>query len=101
VNGWLLVGVLAAVAIGLRAAGPLAIGDRRLPAPAARAIPLLAPALFAALVATGALARGTHLHPDARIAGIAAAAVAVWRRAPVLVVLLVAAGTTALLRLAW
>jgi len=99
VNGWLLVAVLAAVAIGLRAAGPLAIGTRRLPAPAERALPLLAPALFAALVATGALASGESLHPDARLAGIAAAAIAVWRRAPVLVVLLVAAGTTALVRL--
>jgi branched-subunit amino acid transport protein len=101
VNGWLLVAVLAFVAIGLRAAGPLVIGTRRLPAPARRALPLLAPAVFAALVATGALARGEHLHPDARLAGLAAAAVAVWRRAPVIVVLVVAAGTAALVRLAW
>jgi branched-subunit amino acid transport protein len=99
VSGWLLVAVVSAVAIGLRAAGPLAIGERRLPEAAARALPLLAPALFAALVATGTLARGQTLHPDARIAGIAAAAIAVWRRAPAHVVLAVAAGTTALLRL--
>ncbi|HEV3497212.1 MAG TPA: AzlD domain-containing protein, partial [Actinomycetes bacterium] len=42
---------------------------------------------------------GQRLVVDARLAGVAAAGVALWLRAPVLAVLAVAVATTALLRL--
>ncbi|MEO2155122.1 MAG: AzlD domain-containing protein, partial [Acidimicrobiales bacterium] len=44
-------------------------------------------------------ADGTSLVLDARLAGVGLAAVAVWRRAPFVVVVLVAMAATALIRL--
>ena len=64
-----------------------------------RIIPLLAPALLAALVITETFG-GDHrsLVIDARAGGVAVAGVAIARRAPLPVVVLVAAGVTAALR---
>ena len=50
-------------------------------------MPLLAPALLAALVVGQTAADGRALVADARLAGVAAAAVALAARAPLLVVL--------------
>jgi hypothetical protein len=55
--------------------------------------------LLAALAAVQTFADGRHLTIDARVAGVAVALVAIWRRAPFLVVVGLAAATTALLRL--
>ena len=55
-------------------------------------------ALLMALVAVGTFADGRSLVVDARVAGLAAAAVALLLRAPFLVVVLVAAATTAPVR---
>lgn len=55
--------------------------------------------LLAALAAVQTFADGRHLTVDARVAGVAVALVAIWRRAPFLVVVGLAAATTALLRL--
>ena len=59
---------------------------------------LLPVALLAALVAVQTFSTGTELQVDARIAGLAAAIVALALRAPFLVVVLVAAVTAAVLR---
>lgn len=56
---------------------------------------LLPPALLAALVVSQTVATGTELVIDARLAGVAAGAVAVWRKAPFWLVLLIAAAVTA------
>ena len=62
-------------------------------------IPLLAPALLAALVVTETVGgTGRSLAIDARLAGLVVAAIAIWRRWPLAVVVLCAAGATALLR---
>jgi hypothetical protein len=64
-----------------------------------RRVALLLPvALLAALIATNTFSAGDRLVLDARAAGLAAAALAVWRKAPFLVVVAVAAATAALLR---
>lgn len=55
--------------------------------------------LLAALAATQTFADGRSLTIDARAAGVAVALVAIWRRLPFLVVVGLAAATTALLRL--
>ena len=55
-------------------------------------MPLLAPCLLAALVVGQTVADGRALVVDARVAGVAAAAVALALRAPLLVVLGAAAG---------
>ncbi|PZS19042.1 MAG: branched-chain amino acid transporter AzlD [Pseudonocardiales bacterium] len=66
-----------------------------------RLVELLPVALLAALVVVEALANGRRLQFDGpRLAGFAAAALAVWRRAPFLVVVVLAGVTAALLRLA-
>jgi uncharacterized membrane protein len=62
-------------------------------------VELLPVALLAALVVVEAIANGRHIELDGpQLAGVAVGAVAVWRRAPFLVVVVVAAATAALLR---
>ncbi|MGZ8610942.1 MAG: AzlD domain-containing protein, partial [Actinomycetota bacterium] len=60
---------------------------------------LLAPALLAALVAVQTFGEGEALVVDERVVGVAAAAIALRLRAPLLVVLVIAAATTAIVRL--
>ena len=59
---------------------------------------LLPVALLAALVAVQTFSTGSELQVDARIAGLAAAIIALALRAPFLVVVLIAAITAAVLR---
>ncbi|SDP35871.1 Branched-chain amino acid transport protein (AzlD) [Nakamurella panacisegetis] len=54
--------------------------------------------LLAALIAVQTVGRGQSIHLDARLAGVAIAGLAIWRRAPFLVVVFAAAVTTALVR---
>lgn len=56
--------------------------------------------LLASLTAVNAVASGQALALDARVGALAAAAVALWLRAPFLVVVLAGAAAAALLRLA-
>ena len=64
-----------------------------------RVADLLPVALLAALVAVQALASGNDLVPDARLAGLAVAVVALVLRAPFIVVVGLAASTAAVVRL--
>ena len=64
-----------------------------------RVLALMPVALLAALAAVQAIAAGDHLRPDARLAGVAVAAVALLLRAPFIVVVALAALTAALIRL--
>lgn len=84
----------------IKAAGPVLLGARPLPGPIRAVVPLLAPALLAALVATATLDGGQRLVLDARLIGLGAAAVALLLRAPVLAVVIVAAAAAAVARLA-
>jgi branched-subunit amino acid transport protein len=96
---WVTIGGLAVATAGIKASGPVIFGGRELPRLLARIIPLLAPALLAALVVTetfGGHARA--LIVDARAAGIVAAGIALAMRASLVVVVLSAAVTTALVR---
>jgi branched-subunit amino acid transport protein len=90
---------LAAGCYALKAAGPLFVGDRRLPRLLEDGLALLALPLLAALIAVQTFGDGQELVLDARAAGLGAAIVAVALRAPFLVVMLAGAGTAALLRL--
>jgi branched-subunit amino acid transport protein len=84
----------------LKLAG-LSVPDRVLDRPFVRRLADLVPvALLGALVAVQALSTGEHLRLDARLAGVAVAVVALLARAPFLVVVVSAAATTALLRVA-
>jgi branched-subunit amino acid transport protein len=95
---WITIAGLAATTVAIKAAGPLAIGGRELPEAAFAVIGLLAPALLAALILTGPFTYEQDLTVDARAAGLACAGVAVALRAPLLVVVLVAAVGTAVVR---
>ena len=96
---WITVAGLCVTTALIKAFGPLVFGGRGLHPVLARVIPLLAPALLAALVVTETVdGVGRSLVIDARVGGLLAAAVAISRRWPLAVVVLCAAGTTALLR---
>jgi branched-subunit amino acid transport protein len=95
---WTTIGVLTVVSATIKATGPVLVGGRELPGWATRIIALLAPALLAALVVVDTFADGKSLVLDARAAGLAAAGIAVALRAPIIVVILLAAAVTALVR---
>jgi hypothetical protein len=95
---WVSVLVVGLATIAIKAAGPVLAGGRELAQGPGRVVQLLAPALLAAMVATNALATDDQIVIDERAPGLGAAAVAVVLRAPLLVVVLVAAATAAGLR---
>jgi branched-subunit amino acid transport protein len=96
---WLVIGVVGAVTILFKASGPVLLGRRELPPRALAVVEVLAPAMLAALVVTQTVGGNRELVFDERLAGVAAGAVAVWLRAPLIIVMIVAAGTAALIRL--
>jgi branched-subunit amino acid transport protein len=93
-----LIAGCAAVTFVIKAAGPVALGGRELPIAFRSVIMVLAPALFAALVVTQALADGTHLAIGPETAGVAAGALVVWRTDSIVACVVVAAVVTAVLR---
>ena len=96
---WIVVGVVGAATIALKSAGPVFLGGRELPPLALlRIVELLAPALLAALVAVQIFGGDRELVLDARVPGLAAAALALLVRAPIVVVVIAAAAATALAR---
>ena len=95
---WLLVAIVGLGTVALKGVGPLVLGGRRLPDRLTGVVSLLAPTLLAALIVTNTFATGTALVIDARVAGMAAAVVAIVLRAPILVVIVVAAVAAAVTR---
>jgi branched-subunit amino acid transport protein len=88
---WVTIAGLVVTTAAIKAAGPVLVGGRELPAGATAVIGLLAPALLTALILTDTFARDQDLTVDARAAGLGCAAIAVALRAPLLVTVLVAA----------
>jgi uncharacterized membrane protein len=64
-----------------------------------RTVPLIPVALLAALVATQTFSTGRHLVLDVRAISLAVAMIAVFLRAPFLVVVMLAAATASVIRL--
>ncbi|MEA2421931.1 MAG: hypothetical protein QOF55_1030 [Thermoleophilaceae bacterium] len=95
---WALIGLCAVVTAAIKAAGPIALGHRDLPAWFTSVIALMAPALLAALVVTAALADGDHLAVGADTVGVAIAGVALWRGVSIVIAVAIAASVTAGLR---
>ena len=95
---WICVIVVGMTTIAVKAGGPVLAAGRELPQGVARVVDLLAPALLAALVATQAFVSDEALVLDERAAGLLAGGVAILLRAPILVVVLVAAATAGGLR---
>lgn len=98
-NTWLTIAVLAAVTYALKSFGPLVLGgDRKLPVRVTRLADDLPAPLLAALVAISAFANGTTPTVDARAVGLVVAGVALWRKLPFVVVVILAALATAAAR---
>jgi hypothetical protein len=95
---WVTIAALALATAALKLAGPLALGGRPLPVRALSVVELLASALLAALVVVETFGNGRSLTIDARVLGVAFAAIALTRRAPMIVVVLGAAAVTAVAR---
>jgi len=95
---WTLIAACAVVTATIKGVGPVALGGRELPPWFSGIVAMMAPALFAALVVTQALADGRDWAVGADTAGVALAGLAAWRGASVIAVVAIAAGTTALLR---
>jgi branched-subunit amino acid transport protein len=96
---WVVVIVVAAFTMLFKAAGPVFLGRRQLPARVDAVVALIAPVMLTALVVTQTFGGDEEIAVDARVPGVAAAAVAVWRGAPIIVAMLIAASITALIRL--
>ena len=97
-GAWIVVAAVGAATVAIKAAGPLLLGGRPLPPRVLAVVRLLAPALLAALVVTQTVVSADRLVLDARLVGVAVAAVALLLRAPLLVVVILAAASTALVR---
>ena len=90
---WTAVMVLSAGAYLFKLVG-ISAGER-FSRPLAPVASLLPAALFSALLVVMTVTDGSSLTLDARLVGVAAGAVAVWRRAPFVVVVLAAMAATA------
>ncbi len=95
-----VIAILAVGTYGFRFAGVVLGGRLHLSPLPARLLPLAAVALLTALASTAALTDAGHFAGVARPVGVLAGVVAAWRRAPFVLVVLIAAATAALLRLA-
>ena len=93
---WIVVIVVGAFTMAFKAAGPVFLGKRQLPPRAQSVVDLVAPVMLTALVVTQTLGGDEEIVVDARVAGVAAAAVAIWRGAPIVVAMFVAALVTGL-----
>ena len=94
---WLSIALLVAGCYGFKALGVTAFGslvERRL----GQVVALLPAALFTALVVVLTFEDAGRLVVDARVAGVTAGALAAWRKAPLIVVVLTAMGVTAVIR---
>lgn len=95
---WTLVLVLFAGAYAFKVTGLVILGDRTLPAVVDRCLALIPAAVVTALVVKDTFSTGQDLVLDARAAGIAVATFAAWRRAPLIVVIVLGAAVTAVVR---
>jgi branched-subunit amino acid transport protein len=96
---WITVLAVGVGTVALKAVGPVGVANRQLPPRVSELLAMVAPAILGALVVTETFAQGRHLVVDARIAGVAAGAVAVLVKAPLWAVVVVGALATAAVRL--
>ena len=96
-SGWVVVADVGLATVLFKAAGPVFLGGRSLPGHLQA--DLLAPVMLTALVVTQAVGGDDGLSLDARLPGVAAGALAVWWRAPIVAAMALAALVTAAARL--
>ncbi|MFI5905934.1 AzlD domain-containing protein [Dactylosporangium sp. NPDC051541] len=97
---WIAIIVLAVGTYAFRFAGPVLRDRITVSDSVKRLLGLAAIALLAALIATAALLDGGRFVGIARPAGVVVGAILAWRKAPFVIVVVAAALTAALLRVA-
>lgn len=95
---WIIVVVVGAATVFLKASGPVFLGRRALAPRLQPVVSLLAPVMLAALVTTQTFASGGDVVFDARVPGVAAAAIAIWRGVPIVAAMAIAAIVTGAVR---
>ena len=95
---WAVLGVIAGGAYLFKVAGVMLSTRMRGSERAQAGLLLLPPALLTALILVWTFDGGERLVLDARAVGVAVGGIAAWRKAPFVVVVLLAAGATAGLR---
>jgi len=95
---WVLIAGLVVTTALIKAAGPVLVGGRELPAPFLRVVALAAPPLLAALVVTNVLADGRRITAGADTVGVALGGLLLLCRVPLVVAGAVAVAVTAGLR---
>ena len=95
---WTLIILLAVGAYAFKVTGLIILGGRSLPPVFERCLGLIPAAIITALVMKDTFTVGQDLTLDARALGIAVAVIAAWRRAPLIVVIVLGAAVTALVR---
>jgi branched-subunit amino acid transport protein len=95
---WTLIILLTLGAYGFKVTGLVFLGGRSLPPIFERCLALIPAAVVTALVMKDTFTQGQELVLDARALGIAVAVIAAWRKAPLIVVIVLGAAVTALVR---
>ncbi len=95
---WTLIILLALGAYAFKVTGLIILGGRSLPPVFERCLSLIPAAIITALVMKDTFTVGQDLTLDARALGIAVAVVAAWKRAPLIVVIVLGAAATAIVR---
>jgi branched-subunit amino acid transport protein len=95
---WTLVILLTLGAYAFKVTGLVFLGGRSLPPMFERCLALIPAAVVTALVMKDTFTTGQDLVLDARALGIAVASIAAWRKAPLIVVIVLGAAVTALVR---
>jgi len=95
---WTLVILLTLGAYAFKVTGLVFLGGRSLPPMFERCLALIPAAVVTALVMKDTFTNGQELVLDARALGIAVAGIAAWRKAPLIVVIVLGAAVTALVR---
>ena len=95
---WTLIILLAVGAYAFKVTGLIILGGRSLPPVFERCLGLIPAAIITALVIKDTFTVGQDLTLDARALGIAVAVIAAWKRAPLIVVIVLGATVTALVR---
>ena len=95
---WALVIWLSVGAYALKMFGFVIVGSRKPPQALSRCLLLIPAALLAALVFNSTFTTGQTLALDERDIGLGVAIIAAWRKLPLIVVVILGAATTALLR---
>jgi branched-subunit amino acid transport protein len=95
---WTLIILLTLGAYAFKVTGLVFLGGRSLPPMFERCLALIPAAVVTALVMKDTFTTGQDLVLDARALGIAVASIAAWRKAPLIVVIVLGAAVTALVR---